>query len=571
MILFKKLRYKNLLSTGNSFIELDLNKKNNTIIIGESGSGKSCILDAISFGLFNKPFRNISKPHLINAINDKQCVVEVEFSIGEKEYLIRRGIKPNIFEIYCDGDLVNQDANSRDYQQYLEKNILKFNYKAFTQIVVLGAADFVPFMQLKPADRRNIIEGLLDIEIFSVMNFILKQKISNMKQDISDNEMNSTIIKEKISSHKKYLLSISNNKEMELHENIKKIKENEEQIRILEAENIKHESTIEDLKRKISFKYEVLNDLDNVKTINRKLNERYKKLDNEIIFYTKNDSCPTCKQNLQEKFKNDQISSKTKLKEEVESGIKQSCDKLDQLSLKLNDAKEFEDQISLLTNTVVDNHNNISVYKKYIKKLAQESIQLKNQIQNDSNKDQELDVLENQLKEIQSEKEQHINNRAIYDVAAMILKDNGVKSKIIKQYLPLINKYTNMFLQKMNFFVTFHIDEEFNEQIKSRGRDPFVYFNLSEGERQRLDLALLFTWRMIAKLKNSVSTNLLILDEVMDSFLDPIATDNVISLIKSELFQDMNIFVISHKFDIVDKFEDTIRFVKQRNFSRIEQ
>lgn len=570
MIKFKTVRWKNLLSTGKSFTEIQLDKNHTTILLGESGSGKSTILDAITFALFNKPFRAISKPQLVNAINEKDCRVEIEFDIGNKEYKIIRGIKPNIFEIWCDGSLMNQDANARDYQDYLEKQILKFNFKAFTQIVVLGAAGFTPFMQLKPIDRRTIIEGLLDIEIFSVMNTLLKQRVSAIKQSISDNEMSITILKEKIAIHQKYLEDLSKNKAEKIAENMKQIEENQVQIQSLEEKNKLALTDIEKLEEQISFKTELLKEIESLKDIQRKLLDRTKKLDKEIQFYHEHDDCSQCGQTIPQEFKEKQIESKNDLKSKVEEGIKQAETKIDSVSSRLEEVKKIEKEIEDIQFQINKNNNSIDAIKKFIKKVAKETIDLKNEAKAETKQDAETIQFNQEIEKLEAYKQKLSMDRTIHDMAATLLKDGGVKARIIKQYLPLINKYTNQFLNRMNFFVSFQMNEEFEEQIKSRGRDAFCYANFSEGEKQRIDLALLFTWRTIAKMKNSVNTNLLIMDEVLDSYLDTHATENVLQLLNSELFKDTNIFVISHKETISDKFQANIRFTKKKNFSMIE-
>lgn len=569
MIIFKTIRWKNLLSTGNNFTEIKLNDKHTTILLGQSGSGKSTLLDAIAFALFNRPFRNINKNQLVNMVNGKNCLVEVEFSIGSQAYMIRRGIKPTVFEIYCDGVLVNQDSHSKDYQQYLERNILKFNFKAFTQIIVLGASNFTPFMQLKPADRRVIIEGLLDIEIFSVMNALLKQRASSLKQSIQENDFSSSIVKEKISIQEKYINDISKDKEEKIKENLSLIEKHKNDIQKIREDNDAHKSAAATLRQKIDFKDDLLSQIDKIKDIKSKLDSNVKKTKREICFYEENHSCPTCSQEIPDSFKSIEIEKKNHKISEWQNGLSDAETALNRFITRMEEVKSIEDEIDKINYQVGKNESVISGINQFIKKLAQDTIDLKEQQHAPNDKSDELQKLNEESSRLEGEREQFSIQKNIQDLATMLLKDNGVKARIIKQYLPLINKHTNVFLNAMNFFVSFHIDEEFNEMIKSRGRDDFSYENFSEGEKQRIDLALLFTWRTIAKMKNSVNTNLLIMDEVLDSYLDTSATENVLSLLNSDMFRDTNIFVISHKETISDKFQKTIRFTKNKNFSNI--
>ena len=569
MIIFKTVRWKNLLSTGNNFTEINLNEKHTTILLGQSGSGKSTLLDAISFALFNRPFRNINKNQLVNMINQKNCLVEIEFTIGTQNFLVRRGIKPSVFEILCDGNLINQESHTKDYQLYLERNILKFNFKAFTQIVVLGASNFTPFMQLKPADRRVIIEGLLDIEIFSVMNALLKQRASALKSSIQDNEFNHSILKEKITLQEKYLQELSKDKADKIQETLDLIEKHKQEIQKINQENDAHRSSIIALNNKIDFKTEVVSQIEKIRDIKSKLDSSIKKTRKEIEFYEQNDSCPTCRQNIPEQFKVVEINKKAGKITEWNTGMSDAEASLAKFLARLEEVKTVEDEIDAINFQIGKNESVINGINQFIKKLAKEALDLKKQKDAPSEKSEELQKLNEEAKQVEELKEQYATQKSVQDLATMLLKDNGVKARIIKQYLPLINKHTNVFLNAMNFFVSFHIDEEFNEMIKSRGRDDFSYENFSEGEKQRIDLALLFTWRTIAKMKNSVNTNLLILDEVLDSYLDTNATENVLTLLNSDMFKDTNIFVISHKDTISDKFQKTIRFTKTKNFSNI--
>ncbi len=568
MLIFKTVRWKNLLATGNHFLEVSLNSARTTILLGESGSGKSTLLDAISFALFNRPFRNINKTQIVNSINEKNCVVELEFSIGTKEYLIRRGVKPTIFEIYCDNQLINQDSHVKDYQQHLEKQILKFNFKAFCQIVVLGASNFTPFMQLKPADRRVIIEGLLDIEIFSAMNVLLKQKMANLKTAITEIDYSIALAKEKIALHQKYLLDASKDKDDKIKDNLEKIKENEKTIEQLKNDNIEIGDNIKLLEATIVDLADTLKQKAKIQQIVDKLHSMIKKHNKEIDFYKQHDTCPTCHQEIVESFKFQEIHDKIDKIEECSDGVKIAETKLNMIEERLSSIAEVEHKIKEYNKQISDNLSTIQAINQFIKKLANETLTLKEKVE--VHQDDIIVNLKEDVSRLSQIQEQNFINKTVYELALSLLKDNGVKSQIIKQYLPLINKYTNQFLTAMNFFITFSINEEFDECIKHRGRDDLSYANFSEGEKQRIDLALLFTWRKIAKMKNSVNTNLLVLDEVLDSYLDTAATENVLQLVNSDLFKDTNVFVISHKESIADKFHANIRFTKKKNFSIIE-
>lgn len=570
MIVFKTVRWKNLLSTGNNFTEICLNGSHTTILLGQSGSGKSTFLDALAFGLFNRPFRNINKNQLVNSINSKNCLVEIEFSIGNQNYFIRRGIKPNIFEIHVDGVMINQESHTKDYQQYLERQILKFNFKSFAQIVVLGASNFTPFMQLKPSDRRTIIEGLLDIEIFSAMNTLLKQRVSSLKSAAQENEYAISLVKEKIIMQEKYLKDLSKDKDDKINENLSQIESNTKQMTAIELENESFRTSINDLNQKLSFKSDLMSQLENIREIKNKLDTTIKKTTKEIVFFEENPSCPTCQQSIPEEFKIYELNKKQSKLAGWNTGLADAESALAKLMVKLEDAKKIEDQIDELKYKIGKNQSIIDGIAQFIRKMTKDTESLRQQSAVSSEQSNELSSLKDQLQQLEQNKEQYAIDRNVQEMAISLLKDGGVKSKIIKQYLPLINKHTNLFLNTMNFFVSFHIDEEFSESIKSRNRDEFSYENFSEGEKQRIDLALLFTWRTIAKMKNSVNTNLLIMDEVLDSYLDTYATENVLNLLNSEMFKDTNIFVISHKDTISDKFKQTIRFEKKKNFSTIE-
>ncbi|MFN4975288.1 MAG: AAA family ATPase [Bacteroidota bacterium] len=569
MVIFSAVRWKNFLSTGNTFTEIVLNGARSTILVGKSGSGKSTLLDAISFGLYNKPFRNINKNQLVNSINQKECLVEVEFSIGSKNYLVRRGIKPNIFEIYVDSVLLNQDSHTRDYQEVLEKSILKFNFKTFSQIVVLGASNFVPFMQLKPNDRRVIIESLLDIEIFSVMNVVLKQNLTTIKSSIQEVDQQIYFETSKKKIQEDHLHDLSKMKSDKLKENEELIHKNKKQIETINETNQSLHEQILALGIDKNKKTEITKNLDKIKKPSDRVSDSILKCKAEIEFYEKQQTCSTCKQTITEEMRRREIDAILNKIAEFQSALKKSEDAAAKLNSQLKEIEQLEFQSNDIQNKITKNKNTIYAIEQFIDKVESELEKLKSK-QDDQEKYVNLlrDISDN-ITRLESQKESLLYDKDLSDSAISLLKDDGVKAKIIKQYLPLINKHTNLYLNSMNFFVSFNMDEEFNECIKSRGRDIFSYENFSEGEKQRIDLALLLTWRTIAKMKNSINTNLLIMDEVLDSYLDNAATENVLQLLNSDIFSSTNIFVISHKETISDKFNSVIGFTKNKNFSTV--
>ena len=571
MIIFETIRWKNILSTGNTFTEIKLNKSSSTLIVGQNGAGKSTILDALCFVLFGKPFRKINKPNLLNSINNQQGVVEIEFSIGSKSYKIIRGIKPNIFEIYCDGSLLNQDAKAKDYQDFLEKNILKLNFKSFTQVVILGSASFVPFMQLSASDRRLIIEDLLDIQIFSSMNVVVKDKLSGIKDKLQEVKYNIDLTNEKI----KLQVSNSEHHREQLNNEIdfkqKKIIESEQQILDIEDKVKLIMKHIDIMNSKINDKITVDGKNKKLIQLEAKMESNIKKVEKDIDFYHNNDSCPTCKQNLESDFKLSQIQERLSKKNEIQNGLDQIYKEISNLNTRISEIDEIQRNIMNHQNEVTKLNSSISSINEYIKNINKDIVfynQKKKNLVDDNDKLRELN---DDLLSYNKRYEELINEKQYYDYASLLLKDSGIKTKIIKQYLPIMNKLVNKYLTAMDFFVNFNINENFEETIKSRHRDEFVYANFSEGEKQKIDLALLFTWRQIAKLKNSANTNLLILDEVFDSSLDTSSVELLMNLLK-ELSSDTNVFVISHKGDqLFDKFRSIIRFIKKNNFSQVEK
>jgi DNA repair exonuclease SbcCD ATPase subunit len=570
MINFQTVSWKNFLSTGASGTEIKLDKSPNTLIIGHNGAGKSTVLDALCFGLFGKPFRKINKPQLLNSINTSDCVVNVEFSIGTKQYKVIRGIKPNLFEIYCNGNLVNQDAKAKDYQEHLEKFILKLNYKSFTQVVILGSASFVPFMQLSPGDRRAIIEDLLDIQIFSSMNSVVKDKMAEFKEELSKVKYAISLAQEKINLQKQNIEEHKLANEEEVQRKRDEIETNQSQLEQLTLDNEKIQKHIDILSKQIGNEKTSLEAKSKkLLQLETKVENNIKKNEKDVTFYESNDNCPTCKHPLEESFKQLQITERKEKLTQQKTGLKEIENEIQKLSERMAEIASVIDNVSKHNSQIVANNSTITSIRKYIDKLNREIKELSSKKMNLEEDNKKLIELKAELVELNTTHESLSTERMYYDFAANLLKDTGIKTKIIKQYLPIMNKLINKYLTAMDFFVNFNIDENFNETIKSRHRDEFSYANFSEGEKMRIDLALLFTWRQIAKLKNSTNTNLLILDEVFDSSLDTVGTEEFLKLIH-EMGTDTNIFVISHKGDqLFDKFRSVIKFEKYNNFSRI--
>jgi DNA repair exonuclease SbcCD ATPase subunit len=569
MITFQTIRWKNLLSTGNSFTEIKLDKSPNTLIIGNNGAGKSTILDALCFGLFGKPFRKINKPNLVNSINNTDTVVEVEFIIGKKQYKIVRGIKPNTFEIYCNSILLNQDARAKDYQEFLEKSILKFNYKSFTQIVILGSASFVPFMQLSPVDRRTIIEELLDIQIFTSMNGIIKERMASIKESTTKTKYAIELVVEKIKLQEQNIEEHKKNNEEEVAKKQQEIVDNQQSITKITKDIELVSKHVEQLSNKITDKTDVEKRNKKFVQLEAKMASTYLKVEKDIDFYEHNDDCPTCKQVITSEWKTSQVDEKQKKKSEIEGALKTITEEMDKLTIRTNQIASINKHILEHHNEIVKHNSTIQAINRYIVKLNKEIAELSKRKENLTDEDGKLKELRLELAKLNKEQEDLSVDKHYHEYAASLLKDNGIKTKIIKQYLPIINKFVNKYLKAMDFFVNFNLNENFEETIKSRHRDEFSYSNFSEGEKMRIDLALLFTWRQIAKLKNSTNTNLLILDEVFDSSLDTVGTDEFLKLIQ-EMGLDTNIFVISHKGDqLFDKFRSIVKFEKKNNFSQV--
>ncbi len=569
MIHFKKIRYKNFLSTGQQFIEVQLDRSSKTLVVGENGAGKSTMLDALCFGLFQRAFRNIKKDQMVNSINEKDCVVEVEFLIGQNEYKIIRGIKPNIFEIWCNGIMLNQDAAVRDYQKHLETTILKLNFRSFTQVVILGNASFVPFMQLSSRHRRNVVEEILDIEIFSKMNFMLRTKVQAQDELIKQSDFNSQLIEGKIDSQKKHIEDLSGNnqqfidkKKLEIQKAQTDIDNYQLDIDRVSAEKIALQNEIID-ETKINNKYKQLHNME------AKLENTCSKHKKDLKFFETHNDCPTCQQTIDEAFKTSIIDKKRNKVVEIDSAMGQLVKEITTTETRLS--KINETMVAIREKELLINRyeTSISEINKYIIDKQNEIDELSDDKFTTGVATGQLTELQEQLTEAESTKVKQKEHKIYLDTARYLMQDTGIKTKIIKQYLPIMNQFINKNLADMDFFVNFTLDEEFNETIKSRHRDVFNYNSFSEGEKLRIDLSILFTWREIAKMKNSMNTNLLILDEIFDSSLDASGTDEFMRILTNKLAKE-NVFVISHKGDtLIDKFPSIIRFEKYKNFTRM--
>ena len=567
MIDFKYVRWKNFLSTGNQSTEIKLDKNPTTLIIGENGAGKSTILDALCFGLFGKPFRNISKNQMVNSINNSGTSVEVEFKIGSVNYKVIRGIKPNKFEIYQNNNLINQNANARDYQKILEQQILKLNYRSFTQVVILGSSTFVPFMQLKARHRREVVEEILDIQIFSTMNLILKQRLKNIAEDIRDVEYQYDLAIEKISLQENLISDLKDNKDKIISQKQSLIAGNEEEI--FKRTKEKNDIAIEDeaLLKSIVDKTAVENKLSKLQEYRATLNEKYRTHSDMITFFETNEDCPTCEQHIDETFKNGMIESKKVQISELSAGMTKLESELTSTNTRSNEIKQITDSIRNNSIKLASINQSITELEKFNTQLKIEIEQFTSDGVGQTDTDK-LKDLKSIAKQISIRRSKLREDRTYYEASRNMLMDTGIKTKIIKQYLPIMNKLINKYLTSMEFYVNFTLDENFEETIKSRYRDEFSYASFSEGEKMRIDLALLFTWRAIAKMKNSTNTNLLILDEIFDSSLDGTGTDEFLKILNT--LNGENVFVISHKQDaLADKFRSTIRFEKIKNFSHV--
>lgn len=571
MINFKKVRYKNLLSSGNKFTEIQLDQHQTTLILGDNGAGKSTLLDALCFGMYGKGFRNLKKDLLINSINGGNLWVEVEFSIGKKEYKVIRGAKPNKFELYVNDVFVNQDATVRDYQEHLEKNILKMSYRSFTQVAILGSANFTPFMQLKATERRKLVEDLLDISIFSTMGDILKKKISNHTVEVRENNHEIDLLEERINGLNEQLNALRENRESKILKYESTVDETQENINNLLGD-------IDEKTKNVVEKTTSINDKDSKETrlkqivdMEAGLETARKKAIKDIEFYENNDDCPTCKQGLDIEHKKKHIEEKQTKVSEIKEAIATLDEQVEDLNTRIQEINGIQDEITKIQKEVGILQTEVVSNQKFVQKIQKEIEELKKEGQGNGDVQSRIDDSEDKLDILHAKKESLVDQQHYFEIAQVLLRDQGVRQKIIKQYVPIMNKLINKYLAQLEFYVGFELNEKFEETIKSRFRDVFKYDNFSQGEKMRIDLALLFTWRSVARMKNSVNTNLLILDEVFDSSLDTQGTDDFLKLLNS-LTEKTNAFIISHKGEaLYDKFNDVIRFEKHKNFSRIAE
>jgi DNA repair exonuclease SbcCD ATPase subunit len=568
MLHFKKLRWKNLLSTGNYWIELDFTAHQNTLIVGENGSGKSTMLDALCYVLYNCPFRNINKTALPNSINQKETVVEVEFETENHKFKIIRGIKPNIFEIYRDGKLINQDADTKDYQDYLEHYILKLNYKSFTQIVILGAASFTPFMQLPAADRRSVIEDLLDIQIFSIMNGIVKGRLTDLQNKRGENKVMIEGAHEKIAMQTRYMQEAQQGAEKLIQEYKDEIDIHAKELQSVETMISTLTAVIDGLKERIKDKKKLEQTIKKATQFEAQIEQNLSKFKQTKNFFETNHTCPTCAQTIDETFKGQQLSTLTTKVTECADGLDQLNTKLLEYNARKTEIEKIEREISSQESMVNVHRETITQLKKFMQNLEEKIAAVRGKHDTVEREQERLEDHKKELNTLEDSKKTILEQIAYYETAGTLLKDTGIKTKIVRQYLPIINTMVNKYLAAMDFFVNFNLDESFKETIKSRYRDEFSYASFSEGEKQRIDMALMLTWRTIAKMKNSANTNILILDEIFDSSMDTNGADELMKILRH--LDDANVFVISHRGDVLqDKFGHVIKFAKQQNFSQI--
>jgi len=569
MIHFKKVRYKNFLSTGQQFIEIQLDRSSKTLVVGENGAGKSTMLDALCFGLFQRAFRSIKKDQLVNSINEKECVVEVEFIIGQNEYKIIRGIKPNIFEIWCNNIMLNQDAAVRDYQKHLESTILKLNFRSFTQVVILGNASFVPFMQLRARHRRQVVEEILDIEIFSKMNLMFREKQKTQDEIIKQAEFNSQLIDSKIESQKKHIEELSGNNQQSIDKKILEMQQAQTDIDNYQLDIDRVSAEKAALQKEILDETKINNKYKQLHNMEAKLENTCSKHKKDLEFFETHNDCPTCQQAIDKAYKSTMIGDKKDKVIEIDIAmiqLEKEINTTETRLTKINDTMVVIREKELLINRF---ETSIIEIKKYIANKQSEIDELSDDKFTTGVATGQLTELQEQLTDADKAKVNHKEQKAYLDTARYLMQDTGIKTKIIKQYLPIMNQFINKNLADMDFFVNFTLDDEFNETIKSRYRDEFNYHSFSEGEKLRIDLAILFTWREIAKLKNSTNTNLLILDEIFDSSLDASGTDEFMRILTNKLEKE-NVFVISHKGDtLIDKFPSVLKFEKYKNFTRM--
>jgi len=567
MITFQKIRWKNFLSTGNSFTEVDFQEHHTNLIVGTNGAGKSTILDALTFGLFNKPYRKINKPQLVNTTNERECVVEIEFTINTRQYLVRRGIKPSVFDIVVNGTPLHREADDRAMQRILEENILKLNYKSFTQIVILGSSTFVPFMQLTSSNRREVIEDLLDIRIFSAMNNILKDNIKEKKSQVKSLDLKKDTLKDKMKMQKEFIEELENRGHANINANKEKITSLDKEVGVYMEENDKTNEQVSKLTEEQQQLTDAGKKLVKLNNLKGKISQKVSTITKEHKFFSENTVCPTCTQSIEEEFRLNRITDAQNKAKELKEGYEELENTIKFEQERERQFNDLSQEITNLTHGISQNNTRISLNQRQIRDLEHEIQTITENLANRNSEHEKLEEFrENLQKTIEdlSDKKQEI---VYHDFAYSLLKDDGVKTKIIKKYLPFINQQVNRYLQMMEFYINFQLDEEFNESVKSPIHEDFSYSSFSEGEKMRIDLSLLFTWREVARVKNSANTNLLIMDEVFDSSLDGFGTDEFLKIIRY-VIKDANIFVISHKSDLHDKFESVIKFDKIKGFSR---
>ena len=567
MITFKKITWQNFLSTGNHPTTVELDQEQTTLIIGSNGAGKSTILDALTFVLYGKSFRKINKAQLINSTNDKSCVVDIEFDVNSINWKIKRGIKPNIFKLYRNDEELDQSHSALDQQKWLEQNVLKMNYKSFTQIVILGSSTFVPFMQLPVASRREVVEDLLDIKIFSSMNDVIKGKIRKIREDVKTLELKKESLKDKVEMQRDFIDKIEKQSKGDIKERLTKIEKLNGNVQMCFEESTKQEDLLLDLRKQLGDVEDASTRLREFGNIKGKLSQKIQIIVKEHKFFTENTVCPTCEQDIEESFRVNRISDSQIKAEELRDGYEQLQSAIQKEELRESQFKQLSSEISNTLNGISSFNVQITGFQRQISGLESEIQTITSQIENRNTEHEKLDTLRTSLDKTYDDLVKHKDNISYHDFIYSLLKDGGVKAKIIKKYLPLINQQVNKYLQKMDFYINFKLDEEFNETVESPIHEDFSYASFSEGEKMRIDLSLLFTWREIARVKNSVNTNLLIMDEVFDSSLDGFGTDEFLKIIRY-IIKDANIFVISHKTGMEDKFEDVVKFEKHKGFSR---
>jgi len=570
VIVFKKIKYRNFLSTGNTPIEVDLRKSPTTLIIGQNGSGKSTLLDALCWALFNKPFRIIKKEQMINTINQSDCEVEIDFDVGTKQYKVKRGVKPNLFEIYCNGQLIDQNASNIDYQKYLERNIMKLNYRSFIQVVILGSSLYEPFMKMKSRYRKEAVEEILDIKVFSHMDWMLRDQQGQLSKEILDVRHKCDLIETKYETELKHFNALSDLNTNDIDIKKEQLEKNNKanETYTLKVEELNKE--IDSIKDDLQKKEEVDNKLKQLLKMETKIEHNLHGHKKNLEFFQENDNCPTCTQKLEPEFRGEKIAYEKGKITVLEDGVKKLTEEVVKMEEKVNHFGAISKKLSDLYVDIAKVNTSLEQLNSYSDKIHEEILQLENK-QTDSKKiATDLQQLKEELEQVKVQRDKVTNDKKYVDVLREVLSEKGAKTQIIRKFLPIMNTLINQYLQSMDLYVSFHLDEEFNETVKSRHRDNFVYNSFSEGEKLRIDLALLFTWRTIAKMKNSVNTNLLILDEIFDSSLDAQGTDDFFKIINK--LNNENIFIISHKGDIMfDKFTNIMKFEKYKNFTRLQQ